>query len=168
MVWLTRKPESVRHDASADQSNALLQRQLPTKYNITVATVTLQSCPGKAVAGGCPSATGSGTSPEAVPAPAAVPAPPQPASADGARRSAQRSPKHASKPELGGEDRSSRRPWSSKSEIHPRTWIEARTARQGPKQAWKPEASIEARSTRRSRKNSPRSRNLRFRRYSRL
>ena len=39
MVRLTRNPASARHAASADQSNALLQHPLPTKFNITVATV---------------------------------------------------------------------------------------------------------------------------------
>ena len=36
MVWLPRNPASAKH--AADQSNALLQRQSPTKFSITVAT----------------------------------------------------------------------------------------------------------------------------------
>ena len=39
MASLTRNPASARYAATADQSNALLQRQLPTKFNISVATV---------------------------------------------------------------------------------------------------------------------------------
>ena len=79
MVWLTRNSASARHAASADQSNALLQRPLPTKLRITVATVYIQryskihwrqSCPGKAAAGGCPFVPGSGARPQPVPAPA--------------------------------------------------------------------------------------------------
>ena len=54
MACLTRNPASARHAATADQSNALLQRQLPTKFNITVATVyqgiTTAELPGQ---GGC-------------------------------------------------------------------------------------------------------------------
>ena len=120
MVWLTRNPASARHAASADQSNALLQRPLPTKLRITVATVYIQSynrmhwhqsCPGKAAAGGCPSAPDSGARPQLVPAPARC------ANADGTRRRVQGSPKHASKPE--GENRSSRRLGNFKSEIPP-------------------------------------------------
>ena len=44
MVWLTWNPASALHAASADldQSNALLQRPLPTKFSITVTTVYTQ------------------------------------------------------------------------------------------------------------------------------
>ena len=41
-VLLTRDPALAWHAALADQSNALLQRQLPTKLRITVATVYIQ------------------------------------------------------------------------------------------------------------------------------
>ena len=39
MIWLTRNPGSSLHFVSADLSNTLLQRLLPTHFSITVATV---------------------------------------------------------------------------------------------------------------------------------
>ena len=36
---MTQNPVSAQHAASADQSKALLQRLLPTKFSITVTTV---------------------------------------------------------------------------------------------------------------------------------
>ena len=103
MACLTRNPASARHAATADQSNALLQRQLPTKFNITVATV-YQGITGFI---DCRAALARRllevARPRQVQAPAsdqclclpAVPAPPQPANADGTLRSAQGSQKHA-------------------------------------------------------------------------
>ena len=76
------------------------------------------------------------------------------ANADGTRRSAQASPKHASKPE--GEDRSSRRPWSSKSKISPdfeskpEEHVEDQSKRGSPKRKSKSEVRVEARRSRRS------------------
>ena len=118
MDFLTRNPASALHAASADQSNALrlLQRQLPTQSNITVATEY------KGITGliDCRTALArllqEVARPLPVQAPAsdqcrrppAVPVPPQPANADGTCLSVQGSPKHASKPECKG--RSSRRP----------------------------------------------------------
>ena len=40
MVWLTQDPALVQHATSADGSNALLQRSLPTTFKSTVATIS--------------------------------------------------------------------------------------------------------------------------------
>ena len=97
--------------------------------------------------------------------PPALPAPLQPADADGTCRSAQRSPTNASKRE--GEDRSSRRPWSSKLEISPyleskpEVLVKDQSKRGIPKCKSKPEMRVEAGSARQSR-------NLGFPRFCRL
>ena len=156
MLWMTRNPASARHAASADQLNALLQSLLPTKFSISVATVYIprihwqQSCPGKAATGGYPSASSSGARCWCQPA---VQAPPQPAIADGIHRNAQGSSKYATKPK--GEDRSSRRPWSLKTEIslklELKPKVQDQSKRGSPKRESKPEVIIEAGSARRSR-----------------
>ena len=160
MVWLTRNSASAQHVASADQFNALLQRPLP-KLRITLATVHIKrynrihwqrSCPGKAAAGGCPSAPGSGARPQPVLAPAR--------GAGAAQPMLWQLPKRAGKPEARSKAQTwRRRPKQSKTlklevQNSPRTSIEARSASRGPKQVWKPEARIEAWSARRSRKRS--------------
>ena len=124
----------------------------------------LQSCPGKAAAGGCPSAPASGARPRPVTAPARC------AGAAPTSRcwSAQGSPKHASMPD--GDDQSSRRPWRSKSEIPPEFESKPevlvgelvdQSKRGSPKREWMPKVRVKAWSARRSR-------NLGCRRYCRL
>ena len=129
----------------------------PVAYKITVATVYTKVCQDSLTAelswqGGCgPPAAIAGFCPRCRR---------RPANAVGTCRSAQGSPKHASEPKLEGEDRSSRRLWSLKSEIQskPEVLVEDQSKCGSPKRESKPEVRVEAGSARRSR-------NLGFRRY---
>ena len=142
MAWLTRNPASAWHAASEDQSNALLQRQLPTKLRITVATVYIQRynkihwhprCPGKAAAGGCPSAPGSGAAHSQCRRQLAVPAP--------SSQCWWHPPKCTGKPKARVKARKRRLKQAKILKLQvlnsPRYRIDAQSARWGPKQAWK-------------------------------
>ena len=160
MVWLTRKLAETRLccfslsqipccSSRCLQNSALLQLQyIPTVYTARYNRIHWQqSCPGKAAAGGCPSTPCSGARARPLPAPAsgacAAPTRLEPANADGTRRSAQGSPKHASKP--GGEDRSSQRPEARN--LSPKF---APNLNRRPKYSSRTKASVEARSFNRS------------------
>ena len=145
MVWLTQNPTSAWHAASADQSNALLQSQLPTKSRITVARVYIQrynrihwhqSCSDKAAAGGCLCPVQAPASSQCLHT-LAVPAPPSQCS--------WHQLKHTGKPKARVKARRRR----SKANLKQsktlklqvrnslRNRIEAQSASLGPKQAWK-------------------------------